>query len=59
LTKYKVLKCLAIGGFSKVYKCRVRDTGNFVAIKMLLEEDEQKALRELTRIADYLNYRRY
>lgn len=26
---------------------------------MLLDEDEQKALRELTRIADYRNYRRY
>lgn len=26
---------------------------------MLLDEDEQKALRELTRISDYRNYRRY
>jgi uncharacterized protein YPO0396 len=26
---------------------------------MLLDEDEQKSLRELTRIADYRNYRRY
>lgn len=26
---------------------------------MLLDEDEQKALRDLTRIADYRNYRRY
>jgi energy-coupling factor transporter ATP-binding protein EcfA2 len=26
---------------------------------MLLDDDEQKALRELTRIADYRNYRRY
>jgi len=28
-------------------------------MKMLLDEDEQKALRELERIADYRNYRRY
>lgn len=28
-------------------------------MNMLLDEDEQKALRELTRIADYRNYRRY
>ncbi len=28
-------------------------------MSMLLDEDEQKALRELTRIADYRNYRRY
>ncbi len=28
-------------------------------ISMLLDENEEKALRELTRIADYRNYRRY
>jgi len=28
-------------------------------MNMLLDEDEQKALRDLTRIADYRNYRRY
>jgi len=28
-------------------------------MSMLLDEDEQKALRDLTRIADYRNYRRY
>jgi len=28
-------------------------------MKMLLDEDEQKALKELERIADYRNYRRY
>ncbi len=28
-------------------------------MRMLLDEDEQKALRELERIADYRNYRRY
>ncbi len=35
--------------------CKVRDE----LMSMLLEEDEQKALRELERIADYRNYRRY
>ncbi len=35
--------------------CQVRDR----LIAMLLDEDEQKALRELTRIADYRNYHSY
>lgn len=34
---------------------RVRDK----IMTMLLDEDEQKALRELSRISDYRNYRRY
>jgi hypothetical protein len=28
-------------------------------MKLLLDEDQHKALRELERIADYRNYRRY
>lgn len=36
-------------------KRRIRDK----LMSMLLDEDEQKALRELSRISDYRNYRRY
>ena len=53
MERYEKICQIGNGGFSKVYKCRVRDTGNFVAIKMLLEEDEddprlkQLAMREI------------
>lgn len=35
LEKYKILKCLAIGGFSKVYLVRSFDDGKFYAMKVM------------------------
>lgn len=35
LEKYKVLKCLAIGGFSKVYLVRSLGDGKFYAMKVM------------------------
>ena len=53
MERYEKICQIGNGAFSKVYKCRVRDSGNLVAIKMLLEEDEedprlkQLAMREI------------
>ena len=53
MERYEKICQIGSGGFSKVYKCRVRETGHLVAIKMLLEEDEddsrlkQLAMREI------------
>ena len=53
MERYEKICQIGNGAFSKVYKCRVRDSGHLVAIKMLLEEDEedprlkQLAMREI------------
>jgi len=48
MERYEKICQIGQGGFSKVYKCRVRDTGTLVAIKMLKEEDESDPrLRQL------------
>jgi len=52
----------AIGGGENIFAISLEDKYQRVRerlMKMLLDEDEQKALRELTRIADYRNYRSY
>lgn len=38
LKKYKIYKCLAIGGFSKVYLVRNLKDGNFYAMKVMLKK---------------------
>jgi serine/threonine protein kinase len=38
LKKYQVLKCLAIGGFSKVYLVRSLRDGQFYAMKVMLKQ---------------------
>ncbi|XP_067227067.1 cyclin-dependent kinase-like 4 isoform X2 [Chanodichthys erythropterus] len=38
--KYEILGCLGSGSYGTVLKCRHRDTGRTVAVKKLLEEDE-------------------
>lgn len=38
LKKYKIYKCLAIGGFSKVYLVRNLRDGNFYAMKVMLKK---------------------
>jgi serine/threonine protein kinase len=38
LKKYKICKCLAIGGFSKVYLVRSLRDGNFYAMKVMLKK---------------------
>lgn len=38
LKRYKVYKCLAIGGFSKVYLVRSLRDGNFYAMKVMLKK---------------------
>lgn len=46
---YKIYKCLAIGGFSKVYLARSYEDGRFYAIKFMkkagLSEEERKEKR--------------
>jgi serine/threonine protein kinase len=45
LKKYKICKCLAIGGFSKVYLVRSLRDGQFYAMKVMLKRfisDNQK-----------------
>ena len=45
LKKYKICKCLAIGGFSKVYLVRCQRDGQFYAMKVMLKRfisDNQK-----------------
>lgn len=37
LKKYKICKCLAIGGFSKVYLVRSLRDGQFYAMKVMLK----------------------
>ena len=52
----------SIGGGDNIFNIPLDDKHRLVRerlMKMLLDEDEQKALRELTRIADYRNYRSY
>lgn len=38
LQKYKIIKCLAIGGFSKVYLVRSHYDGKFYALKAVLKQ---------------------
>ena len=38
LKKYKICKCLAIGGFSKVYLVRSLRDGQFYAMKVMLKK---------------------
>lgn len=38
LKKYKIYRCLAIGGFSKVYLVRSRRDGRFFAMKVMQKE---------------------
>ena len=38
LQKYKIIKCLAIGGFSKVYLVRSFYDGKFYALKAISKE---------------------
>lgn len=38
LKRYKICKCLAIGGFSKVYLVRNLRDGNFYAMKVMLKK---------------------
>lgn len=38
LKKYKICKCLAIGGFSKVYLVRSLRDGHFYAMKVMLKK---------------------
>ena len=38
LKKYQILKCLAIGGFSKVYLVRSLRDGQFYAMKVMLKQ---------------------
>lgn len=38
LRKYKIYRCLAIGGFSKVYLVRSRRDGRFFAMKVMQKE---------------------
>ncbi len=38
LKKYKIYKCLAIGGFSKVYLVRNLRDGSFYAMKVMLKK---------------------
>lgn len=38
LKKYKICKCLAIGGFSKVYLVRNLKDGNFYAMKVMAKK---------------------
>ena len=35
IEKYKIYKCLAIGGFSKVYLVRSLEDGKFYAMKVM------------------------
>ncbi len=35
LQRYKIYRCLAIGGFSKVYLVRCRQDGRFFAMKVM------------------------
>ena len=37
LKKFKIYKCLAIGGFSKVYLVRSQRDGQFYAMKVMLK----------------------
>ena len=38
LKKYRICKCLAIGGFSKVYLVRSQRDGQFYAMKVMLKK---------------------
>ena len=38
MEKYEVMKCIGVGGFSKVYLVRHRGTGEFYAAKFMLKE---------------------
>lgn len=38
LKKYQICKCLAIGGFSKVYLVRSLKDGQFYAMKVMLKQ---------------------
>lgn len=38
LKRYKICKCLAIGGFSKVYLVRNLRDGQFYAMKVMLKK---------------------
>lgn len=48
LNKYKILKCLATGGFSKVYLARSLENGEFYAAKFVdktkVASDDKKVL---------------
>lgn len=39
---YKICKCLAIGGFSKVYLARSYKDGRFYAIKIIKKQTQNK-----------------
>lgn len=46
LNKYKIIKCLAIGGFSKVYLVRSLLDGKFYALKAISKEFIKKNEKE-------------
>lgn len=58
----EVIKTPSMGGEVSLFDTELSKRSTKVRdemMHMLLDEDEQKALRELERIADYRNYRRY
>ena len=58
----EVIRTPSLGGEASLFDAELSKKSTKVRdelMSMLLDEDEQRALRELERIADYRNYRRY